>query len=427
MLSHRALRSAVAAIGRVDGLGLRAADRVLLVLPLYHPAGFVTAFLPLAAVGAVGVLPAGPDPTAALAAVRVHRVSIVPATPALFHDFAGEPDVERALASVRLMTSGAAPLDPSDFAAIRHLTGQPVWEGYGISESSSVVSTSLMDRVARPGSVGLPLPGLSVRIVGESDDSVDDRDDDGIAAAVGGTGEVGRIEISGPTMFSGYWPDGTGGPDGDGWFVTGDYGYTDDAGNLHLIDRAAETISVAGFKVFPREIEIVLADHPYVAEVAVVGVPAPVGDRMVAVLVARPGTRPTRDDLEEFVASRLPQFKHPSDYAVVDALPRKELGRIDRAATRELYARTAGIDLSAGGSAGLVAVAIPDAAPGPVVDADAEPPDSADAESDAPAPDVTPESAAGLDELGRRLPGRESAAGRGAEDTDEDLFGDEVD
>ncbi len=237
MLSHRAILAAVHAIHAAPGLGLRDADRVLLVLPLHHPSGFLTAFLPLTTAGAAGVLPSGADPAAALAAARAHRVSIIPAAPGLFHEFTHEPGADRALASVRLMTSGAAPLDATDFAAIRRLTGQPVWEGYGISESSSVVSTALMTKSARAGSVGLPLTGIAVRIGGVEEDDADTGDE--LVAVLAGEGEVGRIEVSGPTLFSGYWPDGAGGPDADGWFVTGDYGYLDDRGELHLVDRAS--------------------------------------------------------------------------------------------------------------------------------------------------------------------------------------------
>ena len=425
MLSHRAVLAAVQAIRAAPGLALRDVDRVLLVLPLHHPSGFITAFLPLTTAGAAGVLPSAADPAAALAAVRAHRVSIIPAAPGLFHEFAREPGADRALASVRLMTSGAAPLDPTDFAAIRRLTGQPVWEGYGVSESSSVVSTALMAKTARPGSVGLPLAGIAVRIGGVDEDDAADGDE--LVAVLGGEGEVGRIEISGSTLFSGYWPDGAGGPDADGWFVTGDYGYLDDRGELHLVDRASETLTVAGFTVFPREVEEVLADHPYVAGAAVVGVPGPAGDDVVAVLVARPGTRPTQADLDEFVASRLPTFKRPVHYRVVDALPRKELGRIDREAARLAYASAEGIDLTAPASA-LTAVIAAQGVAGPTTRKKEQPATAPAAEATtepADEPDVAPEPAGDLAELGNRLLGHDRG-GRGVEDTDEDLFGDEV-
>ncbi len=453
MLSHRAVLAAVEAILQAGLLGLKATDRVLLALPLFHLAGFVTAFLPLTRVGGSAVVPATGGVVAALEAVKAHRVTIVPGAPGLYHELRSIPGADRSLASVRLMTSGAAPLDPADFAGIRKLTGQPVWEGYGISESSSVVCSSLMTHGARAGSVGLPLPGIEVRIVEAGEPEVEDGadrpgTDDEIAAEVAGSGEVGHIAIRGRTLFSGYWPDGAGGPDESGWFVTDDVGYTDDAGELHLVDRAGETITVAGFTVYPREVEEVLDHHPYVAEAAVVGVPGRAGQQVVAVLAARPGTHPTEDDLSEFVAERLPIFKRPTEFHLMAALPRTELGRLDRVAARLLYAEAAGIDLTVGPTpaAPLTAVRpeVPDAAAADdLLDdapADAEPrpaepvdePLTGEDVSDPAAggapenPDLAPEPAADLDQLGVRLPGTGTRSRRGVRDTDEDLFGDEV-
>jgi long-chain acyl-CoA synthetase len=279
------------------------------------------------------------------------------------------------------------------------------------------VASTLMAPVARPGSAGLPYPGVEVRIgdPGADDDThaaddeatETDQPEDGVipaadrAAPEGNTdftegitdlvevtgpgGEVGRIAIRGVTLFSGYWPDGAGGPDEDGWFETVDIGYIDDAGELHLVDRAVETITVAGFTVYPREVEDVLVGHPLVADAAVVSMPGRGGPTVVAALVAKPGTRPTADDVSDFAAgSGLAPFKRPTDYLVVDTLPRTEVGRLDRTAVRRRFAEARGISLDepAGGSV-------------------------------RPIP------------LHGRLPGVSRAAGgarRGAHDTDEDLF-----
>lgn len=440
MVSHRAIIAAVQAVASAPSLRLRAEDRAIQVLPTYHLAGWVTAFLPLCLVGGCAVIPddVGPGTAwvdAVLGTIRSRRVTLVPGAPSLYRRLRSAAGVERALSSVRLMTSGAAPLDPGDFAAVRSLTGQAVWEGYGISESASAVSTGLMTAAARPGSVGLPLPGVGVRIVGE--DGTDlyaapvDPDvlpavasDDPAADAAAG-GEVGRIQISGPTLFSGYWPDGADGADEDGWFATGDLGYFDDAGELHLVDRAAETIRVAGFTVYPREIEDVLTGHPYVRDAAVIGAPGRAGDGVVAVLVAQRGTHPTAGDLDEYLAQRLPVFKRPQSYQLVDRLPRNEIGRIDRDAVRVLH--RSGRALTAGDP--VLRTTVP---------ADPLPADTADsvetagtatgsatdgaAPGNEPPPDVTPERAADLDELGHRLPGTGQRLRRGDEDTDDDLF-----
>ena len=437
MVSHRAILAAVSAVVAAPSLQLRSDDRAILVLPAYHLAGWVTAFLPLCSVGGAAVVPDAPTADgswvqAVLSTIRTHRVTIVPGAPSLYRRLSTAVGVERALSSVRLMTSGAAPLDPGDSSAIRALTGQPVWEGYGISESSSVVSTSLMTAAARTGSVGLPLPGLRLRIVaddgadlyaepieGGTTDDVDDGSDDP-AADAGVGGEVGRVQIGGATLFSGYWPDGTGGPEPSGWFTTGDLGYLDDRGELHLVDRAAETIRIAGFTVYPREIEDVLSTHPYVRDAAVVASPGRAGDEVVAVLVPLWGTHPTPGDLDEFVAQRLPAFKRPQRYLLVDRLPRNDIGRTDRQAVGVLFAN--GDAAAPAASPGVDSAEL--AAEVLVPDLLTESPDeqAAVATEDDTAPAVTPEAAAALDELGNRLPGTGERARRGDDDTDDDLF-----
>jgi long-chain acyl-CoA synthetase len=326
---------------------------------------------------------------------------------------------ERALSSVRLLTSGTAPLEPDDFALVHTLMGQPVWEGYGLSESASVVTSSL--RTPRPhhGSVGRPLAGLELRVIGsdghdvtptvgpviaqDAESLTHDRFD--FVAETPDAGEVGRIVIRGATLFSGYWPDGGGGPGADGWFVTGDIGYLDDAGELHLVDRAAEVIKVAGFTVYPREVEEVLATHPYVAEVAVIGMPGADGqEQVVAVLVPKAGTHPTSDDLSEFVGGQLAAFKRPTVYHLVSALPRTEVGRLDRGSVQRGYALAAGLPLSRLTSVG------PRGADGPT------------GETEQDGVDFAPETVANLDQLGAKLPGTGNRADRGDLDTDEDLF-----
>ena len=456
MLSHRSVLAAVQAIGGIGALRLRDHDRALQVLPMYHLAGWVVAFLPLTMVGGATVVPEigfdaasvgvgvhggsaqGGDAAAAgrratesaLEVAHEHRVTLVPGAPGFYHHLVAVRGADRALSSVRLLTSGTAPLEPDDFAQVRHMMGQPVWEGYGLSESASVVTSAL--RTGRPhhGSVGRPLAGIELRIVGPDGHDVsppegpepadriepDSHDPLDFVADVPDAGEVGRIVVRGATLFSGYWPDGSGGPGADGWFVTGDIGYLDDAGELHLVDRAAEVVKVAGFTVYPREVEEVLATHPYVAEVAVIGVPGADGqEQVVAAIVPKQGTRPTTEDLSDFVSTLLPAFKRPTTYLLVDVLPRTEVGRLDRAAVQRSQAksgpvsRLTAVDSADDTETGTPNTELPAAGTG----------DAADAE---PAADVTPEPVGDLDELGTRLPGTGDRVERGGQDTDEDLF-----
>ncbi|WP_395729352.1 class I adenylate-forming enzyme family protein [Nakamurella sp.] len=450
MLSHRAVRAAVGAIGQLGAVRVRDGDRVLQVLPLYHVAGWVVSLLPTALVGGAAVFPevgfdvatvavgvpggtgshAGQGRSATESALRAaaeHAVTVLPGAPGFFHHLTAVPDSAGALASVRLFTSGNAPLSAVDYEAFRERHGQPVWEGYGLSESASVVTTSLVTGAPVHGSVGRPLAGIELKVVGpdgqdvaavvdeepadQPDEQPDeparedpDRDPLDTVADAPDAGEVGRIKIRGATLFSGYWPNGRGGPDPDGWFTTGDIGFLDDGGELHLVDRAAEAVVVAGFTVYPREVEDVLAGHSDVAEVAVIGVPAADGhSELVAVLVGAEDRTPAVEELREFVGARLPAFKHPALYRVVDDLPKTELGRIDRDESRRRFGPAARQALR-------TLVAVPDV-------------DHLDAvEEGDPAPDVRPEPAGDLVDLGARLPGTGDRAGRGRDDTDEDLF-----
>lgn len=466
MLSHRAILAAVQAITTIPGLRITAADRVLQAMPLAHVAGLVTVLLPAATVGASVVLPDGRDAAAVLACVDTYRVTVIPGMPLLYRALLAEPGMERALASVRLMTSGTAPLPPADLAAFRFRTGQPIYEGYGLSEAASAVTSALMSPGARPGSAGLCLPGMELRIVTDDgaptdddgarqpilqqhhlpdvdDDEPDANDADAATAKTDadqvrprpvfverlaeampplaempGVGEVGRIAIRGPQLFSGYWPGGTDGPDGDGWFITADTGFLDGKGELHLLDRTTDTIIVNGFTVYPWEVETALSSHPYVVEAAVVG--WPVGPAMVALIVAQPGTRPTPEDLDEHLAELLPAYKRPGGYQVVAELPRGVMGRVDRGAALATYAASNPQDLRFVPSAAR-SLAVVDAAA-----AMAPPPEVADcagkAEAEQPEVGTAPEQAADLSELGRKLPMSGDLTQRGAQDTDADLF-----
>lgn len=242
--------------------------------------------------------------------------------------WSADPQLRRAVASVRLLTSGAAPLPPALFDQVRTVTGQPVWEGYGLTECSPVVSTSLVPGVPKAGSVGMALPNLEVRIGSGPDAPADGEEDD----------ETGEIWVRGPSVFSGYWPDGAGGPDESGWFPTGDMGYFDHEGYLHLVDRRSYLILVSGFNVYPREVEEVVNAHSAVAESAVLGVPHPnTGEAVRAFVVPRPGVAPdaqTSDDIVTWCEQRLARYKCPTSVEFVPELPHAPSGKIMRAKLR---------------------------------------------------------------------------------------------
>jgi long-chain acyl-CoA synthetase len=143
--------------------------------------------------------------------------------------------------------------------------------------------------------------------------------------------DTGLVSVRGPNLFSGYWPDGAGGPDGGGWFRTSDVGVLDADGDLNLVDRATDVVIVNGFNVYPHEVEQVLEEHPAVAEAAVVGVPDPrTGEAVKAVLVVRPGAKLRAEQVREHSASRLARFKRPVVIEFAERLPRSATGKIVR-------------------------------------------------------------------------------------------------
>ncbi len=210
--------------------------------------------------------------------------------------------------------------------AFRQRFGVTIHEGYGLTEASPVVTSSVAGMPVRDGSIGLPLPGVEVRLV----------DVDGTDVLAGDPGE---IWVRGPNVFVGYWhdPEATSAVlTADGWLRTGDIAVVDDEGWLSIVDRAKDVIIVSGFNVYPAEVEQAIGEHDGVAQVAVVGVPHPhTGEAVKAYVVAVPGHHLEEDELIEFCAARLARYKCPSKVQFVDELPVGVAGKLLRRALRE--------------------------------------------------------------------------------------------
>ncbi|MEJ8280585.1 class I adenylate-forming enzyme family protein [Pseudonocardia spirodelae] len=345
-LSHRALLANRDQAGALRPAPVNGVDRVLLALPLFHVYGLAAGLLQVCWTGATVVLPGRFSPERLVEAVVSERVSVVAGVPSMFRMLLDVPAdrLREAMAGVRLCTSGGAPLPVSWLAGFRDATGLDLHEGYGLTEGGPVVTSNDLGRPAKPGSVGRPLPGVELRLVdGEGrplerrgapgpeprgEDPLDDLDyDDDTDPA----DDTGLIALRGPNLFSGYWPDGSGGPGEDGWFVTADVGYLDADGDLHLVDRSSDLVIVNGFNVYPREVEQVIAELDAVAEVAVVGVPDDrTGAAVKAVVVPAPGADLTGEAVAAHCDARLARFKRPAVVAFVDELPRTPTGKIAR-------------------------------------------------------------------------------------------------
>jgi long-chain acyl-CoA synthetase len=338
MLSHRALLANVAQLGAVRPPVLTDRDRVFVAVPLFHVYGLGPGLLHATAAGATLVLAERFHVGAALAACARHRVTVIGGVPAMYAEFAKAPDEQlaRGLASVRLLTSGAAPLHPRVLAAIREKTGLGVFEGYGLTETAPAVTSTLVTGYPKPGSVGAPLPGVELRLVGP--DGVAERvplDPDDLGDTFDDDGGTGMVAVRGPNLFSGYWPDGSHGPDADGWFRTGDVGYLDTDGDLHLVDRANDLIIVNGFNVFPREVEQVIAELPEVAEAAVVGmIDERTGEAVKAVVVPARGAALSEEQVVAHCTGLLAGYKVPRTVEFADSLPHSATGKLRRVSLR---------------------------------------------------------------------------------------------
>ena len=314
-------RSCLAAVGLRDG------DRLLLFLPMFHSlTQLVCLILPPLAGLAVVLLP-GVDRAAITAAIRKHRPTIFLAVPSIYAAMAERPPgaVLRWLNPVRLYLSGGAPLSPEVMRRFERGWGRPICEGYGLSEAAPVVSLHPVDGERRPGSVGLPVPGVEVRITREDGTEAD-------------PDEIGEILVRGPNVMAGYHekPEETAAVLRDGWLHTGDLGRKAKDGYIYIMGRRKELLLYRGMNVYPREVEEALASHPGVAEAAVVGLSdAKRGDVPHAAVSLRNGVSVSERELREFCRQKLARYKVPRTILVLPSLPRNPTGKVMKDAVRE--------------------------------------------------------------------------------------------
>ena len=318
---------------------VREDDRVLLVLPLFHVYGLNAGFGLVAATGACAVLQEVFDPRASLTLMAEEQVTAVPGAPPMYQAWlavadalGNDAELRRGFAAMRMASSGAAPLPEDVWRAMRDRAAVTVWEGYGLTEASPVVASTLATGRPKPNCIGGPLPGLELELrdTATSESTHDREPEDHFEGP-------GEIWLRGPNLFAGYWPDGADGPDADGWLGTGDLAYRDADGDLHLVDRRSDLILVSGFNVYPAEVERVLDTHPAVAESAVIGVPdARTGAAVRAVVALRPGAQLTFEDLRAHAANSLARYKVPTSVHFLPSLPHSLTGKVSRARLREL-------------------------------------------------------------------------------------------
>jgi long-chain acyl-CoA synthetase len=295
------------------------------VLPLFHIFGLNVVIGTTLAGGGSIVLVQRFDPVSAMETIAERHVTIIPGAPSMWMALAqlDHPDAN-GFKGVRIALSGAAKLPEQISQSLSARFGLQVHEGYGLTEASPVVTTSI-GLAWIPGSIGRPVPGIELRLVDENGEDVL-------------LGDSGEIWIRGENIFAGYLND----PEAtarvltrDGWLRTGDIAVVDEDGHLYMVDRVKDLIIVSGFNVFPAEVEGVLVAHPDVAEVAVVGTAHPhTGEAVRAYVVARNGVHLDEDALIDYCRTKLARYKCPSKVLFVESLPRNISGKVQRYALR---------------------------------------------------------------------------------------------
>jgi malonyl-CoA/methylmalonyl-CoA synthetase len=327
MLTHENLLSNALALK--DYWRFTAADVLLHALPIFHTHGlFVACNVVLAAGAAMIFLPK-------FDAAEVMRLlpgaTTMMGVPTFYVRLLDQPGFARETAAhMRLFTSGSAPLLAETHRAFAARTGHAILERYGMTETNMNTSNPYDgDRVA--GTVGLPLPGVELRVA------------DAESGHVLGADELGVLEVKGPNVFKGYWrnPEKTAAEFRDDFFVTGDIAKIDGRGYVHIVGRAKDLVITGGYNVYPKEVEAEIDAIGGVVESAVIGVPHPeFGEGVAAVVVRAKGSNLNETDVLAALSGRLAKFKQPKRVFFVDELPRNAMGKVQKNVLRDTYGRT---------------------------------------------------------------------------------------
>jgi long-chain acyl-CoA synthetase len=306
-------------------------DAIMLTIPLFHVYGNAGLFASsLIGRNPIAIVPNPRDIDDIITTVRRVHPAVLPGVPTLFLALLNHPDVQAGkvdFKSIKLCVSGGAPLLVELKNRFEALTGGRMVEGYGLTESMMAAVITPLRGMYKPGSVGIPLPDVEVRI-GDMETG------EGSLPA----GKIGEILIRAPQLMLGYWqqPAETKKTIRNGWLYTGDIGYLDEDGYLFIVDRKKDVIKPSGFQVWPREVEEVIASHPAVSEVGVRGVPDEYqGEAVKAWIVLRPRQRATAEEIQAFSRKKLTGYKVPKQIEFVESLPKSIIGKVLRRALAE--------------------------------------------------------------------------------------------
>ncbi len=328
MLTHRGLYSAGESLHRHASDSDIRFTRSLLPLPLSHAYGLMLVCASMhSEERGFSVMQRWFDAASWVSLVEEHKLEVSAMVPSMMTMVLALPIEEHDLSSMQMFGSGAAPLPMALREEVQRRLGVEVFEGYGLTEASAGVTANKRG-ANKPGTVGKPLPGVTVTI----------QDEEGNVLP---TGEEGEVCVQSPGVMKGYWND----PEASdfalrgGWLHTGDVGRFDEDGFLTIVDRLKDLIIRGGFNVYPRDVEEVLLEHPDVTQAACVGKPdVESGEEVAAAVALRPGAQVTPEELIEFAKGRLAKYKYPREVRILDAVPLTSVGKTDRKAVRALFA-----------------------------------------------------------------------------------------
>jgi long-chain acyl-CoA synthetase len=311
----------------IDRIGRDRQLTTVCALPLYHIFALTACFMLGARLGMMNLLIPNPrDIPGFVKALRQHRVHMFPAVNTLFNALANEPDFARLdFSELVISNGGGMAVQQATAEKWLRVTGCPIVEGYGLSETSPVVTVNRLDQREFTSSIGLPVPSTEVAI----------RDDQGHDVPMG---QPGEICIRGPQVMAGYWnrPDETARVmTADGYFRSGDIGVMDPGGYVRIVDRKKDMILVSGFNVYPNEIEQVVSLHPGVLECAAIGIPDERSGEAVKLFVVRKDAQLSESDVADYCRTNFTAYKRPRHIEFRDELPKSNVGKILR---RELRA-----------------------------------------------------------------------------------------
>ena len=306
---------------------------IVCALPLYHVFAFVTCGLLGMRTGALNILI--PNPRAlpgTITELAKYKINVFPAVNTLFNGLANNPDFAKLdFSELVISNGGGTAVQEAVAKKWLAITGCPICEGYGLSETSSGITCNPTDSEAYTGTIGLPLPNVEIRIL----------DDAGKDVA---PGEAGEIAIRGPQVMRDYWqqPEETAKVmTPDGFFKSGDVGVMDSRGYVKIVDRKKDMILVSGFNVYPNEVEAVVAAHPGVLECAAIGIPDANSGEAVMLFVVRKDPALTKEALAEYCHRELTGYKRPKHIEFRTELPKTNVGKILRRELRDAVVRKA--------------------------------------------------------------------------------------